>query len=154
MEKGTETDGRNYITGEILIAEWINGVACVPNKTPEMTIKSTDGTFSAGVNLVHNGGLSYSYYRIIDNLDVDKEYYLEVTLTNDYNLSSNKTQTVNIPELTIGEFKGTTIKTKNNKIYFSTGGYIGAINTDLKEISALSHKCRRIAAVLFARKTC
>ena len=135
MEKGTETDGRNYITGEILIAEWINGVACVPNKTPEMTIKSTDGTFSAGVNLVHNGGLSYSYYRIIDNLDVDKEYYLEVTLTNDYNLSSNKTQTVNIPELTIGEFKGTTIKTKNNKIYFSTGGYIGAINTDLKEIS-------------------
>ena len=138
MVKGTEADGRNYITGEVLIAEWINGVACTPSTTPEMTIKSTDGTFSAGVNLVHNGGLSYSYYRIIDNLDINKEYYLEATLTSDYNISTNKTQTVNMPELTAGEFKGTTIKTKDNKIYFSVGGYVGAINTDLKEIS-LNH---------------
>ena len=138
MEVGTEADGRKYITGEVLIAEWIDGVACTPSQTPEMTIKSTDGTFSTGVNLVHNGGLSYTYYRIIDNLDVDKEYYLEATLTNKYNISTNKTQTVNMPDLTVGEYNGTTIKTEDNKIYFSVGGYNGEINTDLKTIS-LNH---------------
>ena len=34
--------GGSYITGEILIAEWINGAACVPKDLPEMKIKSTD----------------------------------------------------------------------------------------------------------------
>ena len=135
MEIGQEADGRYYITGEVLIAEWIDGVACVPNDVPKMQIKSTDGTVIQDVNLIHNEGLSYSYYRILDTLDINKEYYLEATLTNDYNLSTNKTQTVNMPNLEVGEFKGTTIKTKNNKIYFSTGGYVGAINTDLKSIS-------------------
>ena len=134
MQMGTEADGRSYITGEILIAEWINGVACIPKNAPEMTIKSTDGELINGVNLIHNGGLSYSYYRIIDNLDKEKEYYLEAKLTTDKNISTNKTQKVRMADMTIGEYQGTTLKTKNNKLYFSAGGYIGAINTDLKEI--------------------
>ena len=135
MEIGTEADGRNYITGEVLIAEWIDDVACVPKDVPKMQIKSTDGTVVQDVNLIHNEGLSYSYYRILDTLDINKEYYLEATLTSDYNISNNKIQKVNMPELTVGEYKETTIKTKNNKIYFSLGGYEGAINTDLKEIT-------------------
>ena len=103
MKIGQEADGRYYITGNVLIAEWIDGVACVPNRIPEMTIKSTDGSFSTGVALTHNEGLNYTYYRIIDNLDINKEYYLEATLTSDYNLSTNKTQRVNMPELNVGE---------------------------------------------------
>ena len=134
MEIGTEANGRSYITGEILIAEWINGVACVPKDLPEMTIKATDGSIINGVNLIHNGGLSYSYYRIIDNLELDKEYYLEATLTTSKNLSTSKTQIVRLADNTVGKYKNTELKTKNNKIYFSTGGYVGAINTDLKEI--------------------
>ena len=134
MEIGTEANGRSYITGEILIAEWINGVACVPKDLPEMTIKATDGSIINGVNLIHNGGLSYSYYRIIDNLKLDKEYYLEATLTTSKNLSTSKTQIVRLADNTVGKYKNTELKTKNNKIYFSTGGYVGAINTDLKEI--------------------
>ena len=134
MQIGKEADGRSYITGEVLIAEWVNGVACVPKTIPEMTIKSTDRSIVQGINVTHNGGLSYSYYRILDTLDTNKEYYLEAKLTTDKNISTNKTQNVNMPNMTVGEYKGTTIKTKNNKIYFSTGGYIGDINTDLKEI--------------------
>ena len=134
MQVGQESDGRYYITGNVLVAEWIDGVANVPKDLPKMTIKSTDGTFSAGVNLVHEGGLNYSYYRIIDNLDINKEYYLEATLTSEKNVSTNKTQRVNMQNLTAGEYKGTTVKTKNNTIYFSVGEYVGDINTDLKEI--------------------
>ncbi len=134
MKVGQESDGRNYITGEVLIAEWINDVACTPKNVPEIKIKSTDGSFSAELNVTHNGGLSYNYYRIIDNLDTSKEYYLEATLTTPKNLSNNKTQIVNMPNMEVGKYKGTTIKTKNNKIYFSLGNYVGDINTDLKEI--------------------
>ncbi len=134
MKIGQEADGRSYITGEILIAEWVNNVACTPKNVPEITIKSTDGSITAGVNVTHNGGLSYNYYRIIDNLDTNKEYYLEARLTTPKNLSTNKIQTVNMPNMEVGKYKGTTIKTKNNKIYFSLGNYIGDINTDLKEI--------------------
>ena len=134
MQVGQEADGRYYITGNVLIAEWIDGVADVPSELPEMTIKSTDGTFSTGVNLVHTGGLNYTYYRIIDNLDINKEYYLEATLTSDKNISTNKTQRVNMQNLTAGEFKGTTVRTKNNIMYFSVCEYVGDINTDLKEI--------------------
>ena len=142
MQVGQEKDGRYYITGNMLIAEWRNGVACVPQDLPEMTIKSTDGTFSAGVNLVHNGGLNYSYYRIIDNLDINKEYYLEARLTSEKNVSENKTQKVNMQNLTAGEFKGTTVKTKDNTLYFSKGEYIGDINTDLKEIKLEDSKIK------------
>ena len=134
MQTGKEADGRSYITGEVLIAEWVNGVANIPNGTPEMTIKSTDGAVIQGLNVIPNGGLSYSYYRILDTLDINREYYLEAKLTSANNVSNNKIQTINMPNMTVGEYKGTTIKTKNNKVYFSTGEYVGDINTDLKQI--------------------
>ncbi len=135
MQIGQEADGRKYIKGEIDIAEWIDGVANTPKDVPQMTIKSTDGSFTAGFNLTHNGGLSYSYYRIIDNLDINKEYYLEAKLTTNKNISTKKTQTVNMLDMKVGEYKGTTLTTKNNKLYFSLGEYVGDINTDLKEIN-------------------
>ena len=142
MQVGQESDGRYYITGNVLIAEWIDGVANEPKDLPEMTIKSTDGTFSTGVNLVHTEGLNYTYYRIIDNLDINKEYYLEATLTSEKNISTNKTQRVNMQNLSAGEYKGTTIKTKNNTMYFSVGEYVGDINTDLKEIKLENNKIK------------
>ena len=142
MNVGQEADGRYYITGNVLIAEWINGVACVPNDVPKMQIKSTDGTVIQDVNLIHNGGLSYSYYRILDTLDINKEYYLEATLTSEKNVSQNKTQRVNMQNLTAGEYKGTTVKTKDNTLYFSKGEYIGDINTDLKEIKLEDNKIK------------
>ena len=142
MKIGQEADGRYYITGNVLIAEWIDGVARVPNDVPEITIKSTDGSFSTGVALTHNEGLNYTYYRIIDNLDVNKEYYLEAALTSEKNVSQNKTQRVNMQNLTVGEFKGTTVKTKNNTLYFSKGEYVGDINTDLKEIKLENSKIK------------
>ena len=142
MNVGQEADGRYYITGNVLIAEWINGVACVPNDVPKMQIKSTDGTVIQDVNLIHNGGLSYSYYRILDTLDINKEYYLEATLTSEKNVSQNKTQRVNMQNLTAGEYKGTTVKTKDNTLYFSKGEYVGDINTDLKEIKLEDNKIK------------
>ncbi len=135
MQIGQEANGRNYIKGEIDIAEWIEGKANTPKDVPQMIIKSTDGSFSAEFNLTHKGGLSYSYYRIIDNLDINKEYYLEAKLTTEKNISTKKTQIVNMPNMKVGEYKGTTLTTKNNKLYFSLGEYVGDINTDLKEIS-------------------
>ena len=112
--------GREYIHGNILIAEWINGVACVPDRLPEMTLKSTDGTYSAGMHVEHLGGLNYYYDRVIFNLDTSKDYYIEVKLTNPNNISSKKVQEANMQENEeVGIFKGSAkIVLRTNRMKF------------------------------------
>ena len=125
--------GRNYIYGEILIAEWIDGIACIPNKLPEMTIKATDGSFRTGMHVVHNGGLSYTYDRVMDNLDNSKEYEIEVKLTNNNNIATKKEQIAKIPNKEIGRYGDIKLLAEDNKIKMKDGSkYEGEINTDLK----------------------
>ena len=134
MNLEKNSSGNYMISGNILIAEWINGVAEVPKDLPEMTLKSTDGTYSAGMYVRHEDGLNYYYDRVIDNLDMNKEYYIEVTLTTDSNLSDKKTQKANMHDMTVGTYNRRKIKIVDNKLIFSEGEYIGEINTDLKTI--------------------
>ena len=119
MKVGKNAAGREYIYGEILIAEWINGVANTPNGIPEMTLKSTDGTYSQKMYVKHEGGLKYYYDRVIYNLDINKEYYIEVKLTNSNNVSNKKIQNANIRvKGQIGTLKSYKINVSNNKINF------------------------------------
>ena len=125
--------GREYISGNILIAEWIDGVAYEPKGMPEMIIKSTDGTYSAGCYLRHEGGLNYYYDRVVYNLSPEKEYYIEVRLTNENNISSKKTQTVKLTNGTIGQLGDFKLVAEENKMKVEDGSYYkGDINTDLK----------------------
>ena len=123
--------GREYITGEILIAEWIDGVACEPTKLPKMTLKSTDGSYSAEMHIVSNGGLSYTYDRVIYNLDINKTYYIEAELTNKDNIGANKVQIANLnAEEEVGIFKDTAkMVLRDNKMIFEE---IKAITLELE----------------------
>ena len=122
------------ISGNILIAEWINGEACIPKNLPKMTLKSTDGTYSQEMYVRHDGGLNYYYDRVISNLDMNKEYYIEVELTTKQNISDKKKQNANMKNMTVGNINGRELKLINNKLVFSQGPYEGEINTDLKTI--------------------
>ena len=122
------------ISGNILIAEWINGEACSPKNLPKMTLKSTDGTYSQEMYVRHDGGLNYYYDRVISNLDMNKEYYIEVELTTKQNISDKKKQNANMKNMTVGNINGRELKLINNKLVFSQGPYVGEINTDLKTI--------------------
>ena len=107
------------ISGNILIAEWINKEACIPKNLPKMTLKSTDGTYSQEMYVRHDGGLNYYYDRVIYNLDTSKQYYIEVELTGKNNISNQKKQKANIrPIENIGEFKCCKIQIENNNIVF------------------------------------
>ena len=122
------------ISGNILIAEWINKEACIPKNLPKMTLKSTDGTYSQEMYVRHDGGLNYYYDRVISNLDMNKEYYIEVELTTKQNISDKKKQNANMKNMTVGNINGRELKLINNKLVFSQGPYEGEINTDLKTI--------------------
>ncbi len=122
------------ISGNILIAEWINKEACIPKNLPKMTLKSTDGTYSQEMYVRHDGGLNYYYDRVISNLDMNKEYYIEVELTTKQNISDKKKQNANMKNMTVGNINGRELKLINNKLVFSQGPYVGEINTDLKTI--------------------
>ena len=136
MTLGKNAAGVDYISGEILIAEWIDNVAYKPTQTPKMTLKSVDGTFSTGMYIRNEGGLKYYYDRVISNLDITKQYYIEVELTDTKNVGKNKSQKANInTQKIIGEFKDSTMKIEENKIVFRQEPYVGEINTDVKTMT-------------------
>ena len=91
------------ISGNILIAEWINKEACIPKNLPKMTLKSTDGTYSQEMYVRHDGGLNYYYDRVISNLDMNKEYYIEVELTTKQNTCDKKKQRCRIVAMSFCE---------------------------------------------------
>ena len=98
-------------------------VAYEPKGMPEMIIKSTDGTYSAGCYLRHEGGLNYYYDRVVYNLSPEKEYYIEVRLTNENNISSKKTQTVKLTNGTIGQVGDFKLVAEENKMKVEDGSY-------------------------------
>ena len=133
IENIISSNGDDYIGGSIYIAEWVGNDCRVPKGIPQMTLKSTDGTFSKKMYVSYLESIKYYFDINIKNLDMNKEYYIEVKLTGDKNISSeeNKTQIARLPNKTLKEnFKGNTIKTVNNKIIFIEVKYIGNINTE------------------------
>lgn len=136
------SNGDDYIGGSIYIAEWVGDDCRVPKGTPQMTLKSTDGTFSKKMYISYLDSIKYYYDINIKDLDMTKEYYIEVQLTGDKNVSSigNKTQIVNLPTKTLKEnFKGNMIKILNNKISFIGVQYIGSINTELINLDLIQN---------------
>jgi len=132
----------DYIGGAIYIAEWVGDECRIPKGTPQMILKSTDGTFSKEMYVLYLESIKYYFDINIKNIDITKEYYIEVQLTGDENISSedNKTQTARIPNKILKEnFKGKTIKTINNKISFLDIKYIGTINTELIDFNLIQN---------------
>ncbi len=127
----------NEISGEILIAEWINSVAYSPKSHPQMTIKSTDGSVEKKITLTHVAGLTYTYNLDIENLDITKDYYIEVRLTNTNNISTKQTQQVRIPEQELGTYENVKIRVMDNIILFGKEEYVGEINTDVKTLELI-----------------
>lgn len=132
----------DYIGGSIYIAEWVGDECRIPKGTPNMTLKSTDGTFSKKMYVSYIESIKYYFDVNIKGLDMTKEYYIEVQLTGDKNISpeENKTQIVRLPNKILKDnFKGRTIKTSNNKISFINIKYIGTINTELIDLKLIQN---------------
>ncbi len=134
------SNGDNYISGYIYIAEWINGECKTPYSIPSIKIKSTDGKFETEMYVGYEGGIKYYFDKCINDFDLSKEYIIEAMLTSNNNISTieQKTQTIRIPDSTVGKHGTVTVIAEDNKIKITDSSlYYGNINTELNEIKVI-----------------
>ena len=126
-------NGNNYMTGEIMAIEWVNGKSTVPRKTPTIVLKSTDGTVTRNCYVRQISGNTYYFDLAINGIDTSKEYTMEISSSDPNNLSTNKTQVVNLSKFTssIGRYEDKSAIIKDNKLTFEPYTYVGNLNTEL-----------------------
>ena len=139
------TAGDNYISGKIYIAEWVDGECRTPTTLPEMKLKSTDGTVEKTMYVNHESGIEYYYDINIQRLDVSKEYYIEVTLTDKTNSATEeeKTQVAKFSTNVVNGnlTDGRKVQIVNNNYLKIVDGslYYGTINTELHDINVIQN---------------
>ena len=126
-------NGNNYMTGEIMAIEWVNGKSTVPRKTPTIVLKSTDGTVTRNCYVRQISGNTYYFDLAINGMDTSKEYTMEISSSDPNNLSTNKAQVVNISKFTssIGRYEDKSAIIKDNILTFEPYTYVGNLNTEL-----------------------
>lgn len=142
----TNVSGATYISGEIVVVEWVNGVSTVPPTTPTMRFVSSDGTENIDVFVTPTGTNTYYFDRFISGLTPGKDYRFEITLTSPNNIGSNKTMNVllsnswRVPSsalLGLTDSQRLYYKTADNgelSVYSKNLEYTGNINSELKNI--------------------
>lgn len=82
----------NFVSGKVVIVEWIDGVSHVPTTTPKMTFESSDGSEQLDVFMASIDGSNTYYFdrNLTEEMDVNKEYIFRITLTDDRNVSPYK----------------------------------------------------------------
>ncbi len=130
-------NGNYYVTGEIVAIEWVNGQSKVPRRIPTIKLKATDGTITRNCYVKQIRGNTYYFDQIINGIDINKQYIMEIASENPFNLSTNKKQTVNLSKInqTIGKYEDKKVKIEDNKIGFEPYTYIGDLNTELYQFN-------------------
>lgn len=109
-----------YVSGQIVVVEWVNGESTVPYYKPKMSFKSTDGTEELEVFVTPTGTNTYYFDRKLEGLTLGKEYNFSVTSGDPYNLSEYKTVPVYTGSSTVGSSGtlGNLLTQSNIKILF------------------------------------
>ena len=119
----TSVSGHPYLAGTVIYVEWVNGISTVPEFTPIVRIKSTDGTYSNAMYVKQDWGNTYYFDIDVSNIDVNKQYYLEAETGDLRNTVQTKVVRVNLFDKYLGavpKFKG---DTQNNVIKFQKINY-------------------------------
>lgn len=140
---GKTDSGAYYLSGEIVVVEWINGVSTVPKDTPVMKFKTADGTESIDVFVTPTGTNTYYFDRFIENLPEGKDFLFEISSGTAANVSTSRKMNVLLstsPKVAKSALLGITanqrIIYKMNDIgelaIYATGlSYTGNINSEL-----------------------
>ena len=132
--------GQHYISGYIYIAEYINNECKTPAGMPKILLKSTDNTFETEMYVGYESSIEYYFDKRIDDLDINKEYYIEAQLSNENNLSENKTQQVKISNRTLENGNQMKLEIRNNRIkVIDKTLYYGSINTELYQMNIIQN---------------
>lgn len=136
--------GAYYLTGQIVVVEWVDGVSTVPKKAPTMTFKSTDGVEEIEVFVTPTGTNTYYFDRFIEGLTPGREYVFEITSGDKRNISAYRSMNVLLstsPQMEtakdlgeIGEQKICYREAENGELRLRckrTEEYVGHINSEL-----------------------
>ena len=137
-KKGTDT----YLSGQVVVVEWVDGKSTVPDQKPIMKFKSTDGEIELEVFVTPTGTNTYYFDRFIGGIDTSKEYYFEISSGNKLNISPNKSMNVYFTETqynntVIGHYQTWSVRLLEQKIIFEDSRYIGNINSEIKNIQTI-----------------
>ena len=133
IEMGVNQKDEHYIFGNINIKEKFKENINIPNMLPELLVKTSDG-YVQKMYVNHSGDGAYYFDTYIENLNKDKEYYIEARLSNNDNIASEKekSKVVNMQEKQLGIIKEHKVFINENKIKFVNKNiYEGKINTKL-----------------------
>lgn len=137
-------NGGYYLTGQIVVVEWVNGLSTVPRKAPTMTFKSIDGIEEIDVFVTPTGTNTYYFDRFIEGLTEGRQYVFEITSGSDRNVSPYRSMNVSLatsPQIPSAKDLGV-IGAQNISYYQADNGelrligrgdtYVGNINSELK----------------------
>lgn len=116
----TAGNGDNFVSGNIVIVEWINGVSHVPSTTPKMTFESYDGTERLDVFMACLDGTNTYYFdrNLTEDMDVTKEYIFRISLTDERNMSKYKSMVATTNYM--DEKEGMLWETATQKVMYKT----------------------------------
>ena len=131
-------NNQDYITGEIVIVEWIDGKAYIPNPQPSIILKSTDGTVSEECYIEQIDGHNYYFDRNITNIDEGKEYYLQLKSNASQNMSANSSTTIYLQDGSLGKIGEANVEVKDNIIKITGKPYYGNINSTVDSLDIIT----------------
>ncbi len=141
-------ENSHYLSGQIVVVEWVNGVSTVPRYAPKMAFEAVDGSEKIEVFVTPTGTNTYYFDRLVaDGLTPGKEYVFKVTSADPNNISENVTVPIYTGTSNIGS-GGRLGSVNGQDIQFKTGGdgtlilygvdpnmpYAGNVNSLLKQV--------------------
>ncbi len=141
-------ESSHYLSGQIVVVEWVNGLSTVPRYVPKMEFVAVDGSESIEVFVTPTGTNTYYFDRLVaEGLTPGKEYVFKVTSTDPNNVGENITVPIYTGTSGIGS-SGKLGSVKGQDIQFKTGldgtlilygtdpnaPYVGNVNSVLKQV--------------------
>ena len=126
-------NGNYYVSGEIVIVEWVNGVSTVPKQTPRIVFKNEYGDWMDAF-VTPTGTNTYYFDRFIDGANGTK-WYFDIELTETNNLSTNKSMQMPLAKFEskiLGEYKECSILVVGD--YLRVAERSIEVNSELKNI--------------------
>ncbi|MDB1768690.1 hypothetical protein, partial [Eggerthella lenta] len=109
-----------YLNGEVIVVEWVNDYSTVPRLTPNMYLKSTDGLVTKKLFVTPTGTNTYYFDGFIDELDMTKDYFIEVESASKNNISNAKAMNLKTDNSPLILSENTLGMIRNYEAYYST----------------------------------
>lgn len=128
-----DTNERSYISGEIYVSEWIDGITwSIPREIPKIRLKAMDGIDNCEMSVKVIEGNKYYFEGCIEGINPKKSYKIEVESGSNENISKyRQVGAIYNKNKTLGQYRRDILEIKDNILKFSPTNYYGDIAIDV-----------------------